>query len=465
MGAWKRFLAALALCAVLVPPVLADSRKDNIDVIIALDKSLSMENKIGGVREWVNSSIIDQLLIPGDTLVVVAFYGKADVIISQTVKDDADKKALQTIISKIRGNGRFTDIGNALDVLRAQVTARQSDGREKYILLLTDGIQEAPPGSKYFSKDGKFNHEFLANTKTIQEKGWKIMILGIGTDTAAKDLAHELKGTYNEVSETTTAGAIAETTGAFFGTITTEGGVQVGGVSADGSSKLSFNLKASGLQNDARITLNGVTARIGTREIPNVLPAPFKFGVKKDGPTHVTVPLRFPADLPQGPASGALTFSFGAGAAFSPSDANVSFVVNNWLQNNLILLICAAVIVLLLVALLAVAIWRLTRGKPLRFALTIDEEPVGEDPVSLSSGHELYLNETAGEFSLVTRRNAKSLARFSVKDAKLLLGVLKQDRFPKLKEVPPDARGRTFVLRSENGRRLSLKVQSRERTK
>ncbi len=66
MGAWKRFLAALALCAVLVPPVLADSRKDNIDVIIALDKSLSMENKIGGVREWVNSFIIDQLLIPGD---------------------------------------------------------------------------------------------------------------------------------------------------------------------------------------------------------------------------------------------------------------------------------------------------------------------------------------------------------------------------------------------------------------
>lgn len=465
MGAWKRFLAALALCAVLVSPVLADSRKDNIDVIIALDKSLSMENKIGGVREWVNSSIIDQLLIPGDTIVVVAFFGKADVIISQTVKDDADKKALQTIISKIRGNGRFTDIGNALDVVREQVTARQSDGREKYILLLTDGIQEAPPGSKYFSKDGKFNHEFLANTKTIQEKGWKIMILGIGTDTAAKDLAHELKGTYNEVSGNATAGSLAETTGAFFGTITAEGGVHVGGISADGSSTASFTLKASGLQNDASITLNGVTARIGTREIPNVLPSPFKFGVKKDGPTHVSVPLRFPADLPQGTASGALAFSFGAGAAFSPSDANVSFVVNNWLQNNLILLICAAVIVLLLVALLAIVIWRLTRGKPLRFALTIGEEPVGGDPVSLSAGHELYLNETAGVFSLVAHRNAKSLARFTVKDAKLLLGVLKQDRFPKLKEVPPDARGRTFVLRSENGRSLSLKVQSKERTK
>ena len=465
MGAWKRFLAALALCAVLVTPVWADTRKDNIDVIIALDKSLSMENKIGGVNEWVNSSIIDQLLIPGDTLIVVAFYGKADVIISQTVKDDADKKALQGIIAKIRGNGRYTDIGNALDVVKAQVAARQSDGKEKYILLLTDGIQEAPPGSKYFTKDGKFNHEFLANTKTIQEKGWKIMILGIGTDTAAKDLAHELKGTYNEVSESASAGSLAETTGAFFGTITTEGQVRVGGVAADGSSKLSLDLKASGLKNDASVTLNSVTARIGTREIPNVLPAPFKFGVKKDGPTHVSVPLKFPTDLPQGPASGALSFSFGAGAAFAPADANVAFVVNNWMQNNLILLVCGAIIALLVLVFLAVLIWRLTRGKPLHFSLTIDEEPVGDDPISLAAGHELYLNETTGAFSLVPHRNAKSLARFTVKSAKLLLGVLKQDRFPKLKDVPPDAMGRTFVIRSENGRNLSMKVQPKERTK
>ena len=349
--------------------------------------------------------------------------------------------------------------------MKTQVAARESDGKEKYILLLTDGIQEAPPGSRYFSKDGKFNHDFLANTKTIQEKGWKIMILGIGTDTAAKDLAHELKGTYNEVTENATAGSLAETTGAFFGTITTDGGVSVGGISADGSSKLSFTLKASGLKNDANVTLSGVTARIGNRDIPNVLPSPFKFGVKKDGPTHVSVPLRFPADLPQGPASGSLSFSFGSGAAFSPADANVSFVVNNWLQNNLILLICAAVIALLLLAFLAVVIYRLTRGKPLHFALTIDEEPVGDDPLSLSAGHELFLNETAGVFSLVAHRNAKSLARFSVKDRKLLLDVLKQDRFPKLKEVPPDARGRTFAFRSENGRSLSLKVQSKERTK
>ena len=159
----KAFLIATALCAVLAAPILADTRKSNIDVVIALDKSLSMESKIGAVESWVNTSIVDQLLIPGDYLIVVEFYGKADVIISQQITDDADKLALKKSIAGIRGNGAFTDIGNALDVIKAQVAARESDGREKYVLLLTDGIQEAPATSKYYSKNGQFNHEFLTN--------------------------------------------------------------------------------------------------------------------------------------------------------------------------------------------------------------------------------------------------------------------------------------------------------------
>ncbi len=205
-----------------------DTRKDNIDVIIALDKSLSMENKVGAVKTWVNSFIIDQLIIPGDFLDVIAFYGKADIIISQVIKDDADRKAAKAVISQVRGNGRFTDIGNALDVVKAQLAEKEKDGREKYVLLLTDGIQEAPPSSKYYSKNGTFNHEFLANTKTIMQKGWKVMILGIGIDTAAKDLAREVQGSYSEIPEKQlTPEAITQKAGTLFGMPVVEGPVNL----------------------------------------------------------------------------------------------------------------------------------------------------------------------------------------------------------------------------------------------
>jgi Mg-chelatase subunit ChlD len=458
-------LACLALCAWLAVPVLADTRKDNIDVVIALDKSLSMEHKVGAVKDWVNSFIIDQLLIKGDHLVVIAFYGKAEPIISQAIESDTDKTALKKIISQIRGNGRFTDIGNALDAVKAQVAARESDGRQKYVLLLTDGIQEAPPGSKYYSKDGKFNHEFLVNTKTVQQKGWKVMILGIGTDTAAKDLARELQGTYSEIDNKLSVDALTEKTGGLFGAVSVEGPVRIAGVRADGSSRLSVELKASGLQGDTSITVSGIRARIGGREVANILVQPTTITVKKDAAVTASLPLRFPGDLAPGPSSATLSFDFSSTQKFSPAEATVAFVVNGWILNNLPLLIGAVVLLLVLAAFIVILIWRLTRGKPVKFTVLIDDEPVGDGATTLAAGREVFLNENDGVFSFVQRRNGKSFARFSVKDGKLLLTVLKQDRFPKVKEVPPDARGRTFPLRAENGKGLSMKVQAKERKK
>jgi hypothetical protein len=464
MTVGRRLLIAAALCLGLVSSLFADTRKDNIDVIIALDKSLSMETKIGAVEAWVNSYIIDQLLIPGDYFILIDFFGKAEVAISQTIESETQKAALKKTVQSIRGNGPYTDIGNALDVVKEQIATRNTDGKEKYVLLLTDGIQEAPPASKYYSKNGEFNHEFLANTKTIQEKGWKVMILGIGTDTAAKDLAQQLSGSYTEVSNTPTLGSLTDTTGGLFGGIAIDGPIAAAPIAANGASSLSFTLKASGLAGDTTIVLNDITATVGTRFVPWVLDAPFSVSVKKDSSTRVSIPVHFSSLATSGSQSATLNFGFTGTTRFSPAQAPVNLRVNSWLQNNLILLIVAGVILILLIIFLIILIWRLTAGKPMRFAVVIQEDAVGET-VSLSSGKELFLNENGGAFALVPKKNGKSLARFTVKDGKLVLTVLKQDRFPKLKDAPPDARGKTFILKSENGRSLNMKVQSKERKK
>jgi hypothetical protein len=458
----RRFLAAFALCVFLAAPLLADKRTQPTDVVIALDKSLSMEHKVAAVKDYVNSTIIDQLLIPGDDFVVVAFYGKAEVLINKTIQSEAEKISLKNIISQIRGNGRFTDIGNALDIVKEQLAKREKDGRDKYVLLLTDGIQEAPPSSKYWSKDGSFNHAFLANTKTYQQKGWKVMILGIGTDTAAKDLARELQGSYNEITSTLTPEALMQGAGGLLGGITAEG-MRVDAVGGDGGSRLTMTLKASGLQGDAEVTVSGISAKIGGRDIANILPQPSSIMVKKDSTVHATLSLRFPADLSQGSGPATLKFSFSSKATFSPSEASLPVTVNGFIMNHLVLLIVGVVVVLLIVAFLIVLIWRLTAGRPLSFAVLIDDEPVSDGVTTLSGSHELFLNESDKVFSLVQRRNQKSTARFSVKDRKLLLTVLKQDRFPKIKEVPPDARGRSFPMKAENGKAMTMKVQSKDR--
>ncbi len=293
MRVGRRLLGILLLCA-LSAPGWADQRTQNIDVMIALDKSLSMEDKVGSVERWVDSSIIDQMLIPGDYFTVIAFYGKADVVISQALASDADKAGLKKAIDAIHGNGRFTDIGNALDVLKSQLASRSSDGREKYVLLLTDGIQEAPPTSKYYSKNGTFNHEFLDNTKTIPEKGWKIMILGVGTAGAAKELAGQLQGAYAPVGNKPTEQSLSEGSNALFSTVTMQGDATLSAVNSGGRSTLSFTLKASGLKGKTLITLGGISALIGPNSLPNLLPQPFSFSLpgrrRAAGPRSRAVP-------------------------------------------------------------------------------------------------------------------------------------------------------------------------------
>ncbi len=467
MRAWKHIVAALAVALVLAAPVLADTRKANIDVIIALDKSLSMseQGKIAAVKTWVNSFILDQLIIPGDNLTVIAFYGKADIVISQAITNDADRAAAKAVISNLKGNGRFTDIGNALDVVKAQLAAKESDGREKYVLLLTDGIQEAPPSSKYWSKNGAFNHEFLANTKTIQQKGWKVMILGIGIDTAAKQLAKELQGSYSEITNTLTPESIASTAGTLFGMPSIDGKVTLSPISAGGSSGLSFTLKPSGMAGDVQITVNDVTVQAGTRTLSSLLPSPSTFTVKKEGATSVRIPLQFPPGLPPGSSPATLTFSFSSTERFAPAQVPVSFAVMGWIQSNIPMAAGGLVVLLALAALIVLLILRLARGKPLHFSVLVDDEPIQEEVVALGAGRELFLNDIAAVISLAPRRTAKSVAKFSVKDGKLGLGVLKGDRFPKLKDLPPDARGKSFVLHTESGKNVTLKVQSRERKK
>ena len=190
----------------------ADEREEPVDVIIALDKSLSMIEEIDAVKEYVRTAIIDQLLIPGDFLTVVAFFGKTQIPISAFLKTNKEKDNLSATISRIEADGRFTDIGNALDVLAAELEKQSDPDRKKYLLLITDGKQEAPPESKYYSPDGSFNHEFLANTRIIQMKGWKIHVLGIGTEHAARELAEQLSGKYSEVSSEPTSEELAAKT-------------------------------------------------------------------------------------------------------------------------------------------------------------------------------------------------------------------------------------------------------------
>ena len=135
------------------------------------------------------------------------------------------------------------------------------------MLLITDGKQEAPPESKYYSPDGSFNHEFLKNSKVIQKQGWKIHILGIGMGTSAKELAENLSATYSEVPEEPSPEELAAGTVNLLGTIEVNKPVNTAAFSSKGQGRLKLTLNSSGYDTEQTLPLN---AYLSAGKVPNI---------------------------------------------------------------------------------------------------------------------------------------------------------------------------------------------------
>ena len=472
-----RFFSVLLLLAVVAAnqPVHADDRTEPIDVILVLDKSLSMEDKFTAVRDYVNNSIIDQMLIPGDLFILITFYGKTEVPVARRIASDNDKREIKQIVSRLRADGSYTDIGNALDVLSRKLAELSDPSRRKHLLLLTDGKQEAPRGSRYYSPDGSFNHDFLANTKIIQKQGWKIHVLGIGTEQEAQKLAVELSGTFSTITDTLTSDLLTEQTKGLLGRVELQGTPTLQPISADGRSVLTLELASSQYPEEVHIGAQRLQLDLADRRWENILgnqlhEDSFRITLPPEGTTRVDIPIRLEDPPAAGAYQGSLQFLFTAGESFLPSVTEVRFRVQSPLEwafsGRYIPWTLAALAVLLgLLVLLLVLLVRRGRFPRIRFRIHVEGQPAkpGTGVYALKEGRGLFVNETGDSIVLVESRNPESVARVFVTMGALRMNVLRQERFPKLRDMPRDIRGASFRIRAESGRDLSVKFERLER--
>jgi hypothetical protein len=472
----KPAVIVLSLLLAVAASAPADKRTENIDMFVVLDRSLSMDRSVNGVKKieavksYATSDLIDGQLILGDFLEVIAFYGNTEIVVSQVVATEADRATVKRAVAGLSGNGRFTDIGNALDTLRAEVEKRETNGRLKHVLLITDGIQEAPPTSRYYSPDGSFNHEFLSNTKIIQKKGWKIQLLGLGAGTAVLDLASELEAVFGELTGDVSAGEVARQTENLLGTIRmVEGSASVAPVGEDGRTTLTLALRSEGYSRDVPISLAGVAASSGTVTAAQVLfGAPASLTVAAAGDTIVELPLALPTDLPVGSRPWKLSFSFDPGERFTPGEITLAIRVRGWAGNHPLYFWLIVVGATLIAAALVLVGLRLARGRPVRFSVTIDGEGVDGSPATLHRGAVRYLAERDGAFSLESHRTSRAIAKVAPRPLEnrrpsLAMEFIKPDRFWKVDEPPANALGCSLTVKASDGSRHALKVASKER--
>ncbi len=196
-----RLLALLAMSVIALSPAISqaagsagkvDPRAGSLDMVLLLDKSLSMAPFFGDAKSYVAGQVLGPILIPGDRLVIELVYGKVERLWSGTIESEAEKAQAIRKIRTVVADGQFTDLGAALDAAKRDVDELGSPERPKYVLLVTDERQEAPPGSPYQARDFRLEHPFLDYVKKQDLGKFRAITVGIGVEAKVEAAATQV---------------------------------------------------------------------------------------------------------------------------------------------------------------------------------------------------------------------------------------------------------------------------------
>jgi hypothetical protein len=156
--------------------LLWSERTEAADLYIAVDTSISIEegHLSLSLQNWLTRELI-ALLIPGDTVRLYAFYSQNDFLLSQSISDEESLRRLREAAKNIRFDRHYTDIGNAINSMRWDVQYQTRSGKKPILFVLTDLIQEAPPGSRYAGMDDSFTTDVLSDARISRQDGWYVV--------------------------------------------------------------------------------------------------------------------------------------------------------------------------------------------------------------------------------------------------------------------------------------------------
>jgi hypothetical protein len=479
------FGVLVMVLSMAAPGIYADERPA-YDIILVIDKSISMEesHNLGTVKDFLSSSVIEDKVKIGDFLIIMDFWGQAEIVDSFTIETKADKARAKSVVAAIASTKRETntDIGNAIDIAKVQIDAMGCTTHPKIVYMVTDGVQEAPRFSKYYSADGKFTNAFLSQATTIAKQGWKIQVIEIGgakdfigtgkttsqagtdkttTSTSGqkgpeqglKETTEKMGGDYTGVSDKPTTGELNQTTADFETQISANPAATRLVVSGNRLSDLTLKLKGQGMAEDAVVVVNEVRLTSSSIQDRNILPSQtIQFNIPKNGETEITARLDVPKTLAPGDYPADIQFYFEGDKTFNPKAFTVTLHVNNFLEDNVWLFIVLLAAGLLLLAFIVFLIIKLIVSSGIKFRLKVEEQPLkkGKDVFKVGYGKWLYLNESYGRLSIAPKRSLRSIGRVYGQKKGLEFEPLREEQFPGLKAAKQNILGHKITVKTQD---------------
>ncbi|MBN1798966.1 MAG: VWA domain-containing protein [Spirochaetales bacterium] len=438
----------------------ADERPP-IDIMMAVDVSNSMAQEIEAVKDYINNELLENYVQIGDYLLIIMFYATTEVPVAISIQSEADLQTAKQAVAGLQANHDWTDIGNALDVLKLHMDAQSTDQRDKFLIIITDGEQTAP-WSKYTTPDGSLNHELLQNAYTeIAKEGWKVQFLVSGGSDMIKEMAEKISGTYTEISEEPTGEELSEKIQEPGGMVKISVQPEKVVVTHGGEAVLPLTLSCSGFTKEQSINVNNIMFYSNKAGELNILKSGYELSIQPDETKQVEIPLQFPAALAAGDYKGELLFSFGSQALFTPGRIETQVHINNLFENYPWIIPVAILVVIALIILIILLILMRSKARTLNFKLLVEEEPLkeGKDTFSIKIGQVLYLNESLDMFSIAAKKSLRSLAKLTGQQGAIKFELLREENMPNVKKMKGNILGEKLEVLTSSGKKMHITMR------
>jgi hypothetical protein len=161
--------------------ISAFTEQDDLDLILSVDTSASMELYFNDLIKYIVSGILKDSLHPSDTFHLIRFAESPVFELAQPMKNDG---AMNTVLNKLLFLkqtlffGKYTDIIAAIENMINYAKTLPPDSK-KVLILITDGINDPPPESPYYGMNQKDVIERLKKLAhdTIKKFGWTVRII------------------------------------------------------------------------------------------------------------------------------------------------------------------------------------------------------------------------------------------------------------------------------------------------
>lgn len=146
-------LGVIAATAVSAPPP-GPEVSGSVDLVLIVDTSASMRGQGGGqdifgdVQKATKDLIGDLGL--GDTVTLVSYDSQARVHPTVTLHSETERQRLYHLIDQLRADGAYTFTAEALRAGLAEAARLETvlPHHAKVVVILTDGINDPPPGAR-----------------------------------------------------------------------------------------------------------------------------------------------------------------------------------------------------------------------------------------------------------------------------------------------------------------------------